>query len=44
MRLADGSYEIVNASSGLLLEDPVSSTANGALIEPYQANDDINRQ
>ena len=42
--LSNGNYLIVNAYTGLVLDDPASSTANGTNIEQYQLNGGLNQQ
>src|SRR5262249_40348367 len=41
---ADGNDQIVNASSGEVLDDPAFSTSNGTLIQQYQLNGGTNQQ
>ena len=42
--LSNGNYLIVNAYTGMVLDDPASSTANGTIIEQYQLNGGLNQQ
>jgi hypothetical protein len=42
--IADGTYLIVNASSGLVLDDPAYSNSDGAVIDQFQPNNGGNQE